>query len=158
MALSQHKISEILNFKGYFSNNEIEYGVHGPELVDGEVYISVYDYLQFKNKLAYNYDLLKISDVMSALSNDNDYIVCKYKGQPLEIKKFKFGLLEKRQDIFQKDIIKKTTLHDAIEKVLNESGGKLSIKKIADCINANNYYIRKDKKTSSKFSNHRQSK
>ena len=41
MALTENKIQEILNYRRYYSAGAIEYGIHGPELVDGTIYISV---------------------------------------------------------------------------------------------------------------------
>ena len=104
MALSQEKISEILNYNGYFSAGDVEYGINGPELVDGKIYMSIYHYLEFIRENPRRFNTLKIGLIL-AETND-DIKKCKYIKHKFEIKKYSFELLEENIGLFELFMIK----------------------------------------------------
>lgn len=99
MALTENKIQNILNYEGYFSAGDIEYGIHGPELVDGTIYISVYHYLEFTGKNPRNYDTFKMGAAFTDMTDDSKK--CKYETQNFEIKKYSFELIEENPEVVE---------------------------------------------------------
>ena len=99
MALAANKIQDILNYGGYYSAGDIEYGIHGPDLVDGTIYISVYHFLQFSGKDPRNYDTFKMGKEFTGITSD--YKKCKYVRQNFEIGKYSFELLEKNMKLVE---------------------------------------------------------
>ena len=99
MALAANKIQDILNYSGYYSAGYIEYGIHGPELVDGTIYISVYHYLEFKGRKPWEYNTFKMGQAFYGITTD--YKKCKYTTQEFDIGKYSFELLESKDDLVE---------------------------------------------------------
>ena len=97
--LTENKIHSILNYNRYFSAGDMEYGIDGPELVDGKIYISVYHYLEFMGKNPRNYDTFKMGAAFSGMTNDIKK--CKYLKQNFEIKKYSFELIEENKNLVE---------------------------------------------------------
>lgn len=94
-----NKIDQILNFPNYHSAGEIEFGIHGPEIDNGNLYISIFHYLEFLGEDPRKYNTLRLGNYLTRQSN-NDYKTCKYQTQGYSINKFKLNLLEQEESIF----------------------------------------------------------
>jgi len=75
------KIQQLVqSFQNYFHacpNEEMDYGTHGPELINNTVYVSVFHYLEFKGLNPRNYDTDKLGNYLTGQSN-GDNTNCKY--------------------------------------------------------------------------------
>ena len=92
----------ILKKTNYFKKcNEMLLGSHGPEEKNGEVYISIYHYLEFLNLRPSSYNTVKLGGYLSDLAGD-DKIPCQYSCQNFEILKFPVALLLERRDDFKR--------------------------------------------------------
>ena len=99
MALTENKIQEILNYGRYYSAGQMDYGVDGPELIDGVVYISVYHFLEFTRRKPWEYDTFNMGKAFYGITTD--YKKCKYLSQGFEIGKYDFELLLDRGDLVE---------------------------------------------------------
>lgn len=99
MVLVEEKIKEILNYSRYYSAGEMDYGIDGPELENGVVYISVYHYLQFTGRSPRDYDSFDMGLAFTSITND--YKKCKYARQNFEIGKYSFELFEERNELVE---------------------------------------------------------
>ena len=99
MALTEDKIQQILNFENYYSAGTMDYGIDGPELTDGTVYISVYHFLEFMGEKPWDYDTFKMGQAFYGITSDRKK--CKYLSQNFEIGKYSFELIEERMDIVE---------------------------------------------------------
>lgn len=89
----------ILNFKGYYKASEIEYGKHGPEAHSGDVYISIYHFMQYRKSDPSNYDTLRLGAYLSSRLSCG--YTCKYQVHDYSINKFKFTDLLDYEHIFK---------------------------------------------------------
>ncbi len=94
------EFQKIMDFPNYYSAGEIEYGIHGPEIENGKLYISVYHFLEFHLLNPRNYNTFSIGNEFSKLSND--YKTCKYKSQNFTIGKYDWELLKNNWAIFER--------------------------------------------------------
>lgn len=97
MALKESKIQQILNYGRYYSAGQMDYGVDGPELINGTVYISVYHFLEFMGEKPWEYDTFKMGQAFYGISRD--FKKCKYLSQDFEIGKYDFEFLEERNEL-----------------------------------------------------------
>lgn len=91
---------EVLNFKRYYSAGAIEQGIHGPEVSNNKLYISIYHYLEYLGLTPRNYNTLALGNYLTSISA-NDYKTCKYKTQSFYIKKFNLDLLIGKESVFE---------------------------------------------------------
>lgn len=91
---------KIFEFDGYFSAGEMEFGIDGPQLYSGIVFLSSYHYLQFKGKDPSLYNINEIGKKLSLMSK-NTYERCKYKTQTFVINKYSFELMEENPEVFE---------------------------------------------------------
>jgi len=91
------EFDEILIYQNYYSpgSTEMEYGLHGPEMKNGKLYISIYHYLEFTGDSPWKYNTFKLGGYLSTCSND--YLKCKYKNQSFEISKFNIEIIKKEK-------------------------------------------------------------
>ena len=83
----------------YKACSEMDFGTHGPELHENEVYISIYHYLEFIGLNPHNYDTFKLGHTLTIMSSSG-YLDCKYSCQGFTINKFRLELLQKNHHIF----------------------------------------------------------
>lgn len=91
------EFDEILNYQNYYSpgSTDMEYGSHGPEMKNGNLYISIYHYLEFVGDAPWKYNTFRLGEYLSTCSND--YLKCKYENQSFEISKFNIEVIEKEK-------------------------------------------------------------
>lgn len=94
------EFQKIMNFPNYFSAGEIEYGIHGPEIENGKLYISVYHFLEFHLLNPRCYNTFSIGNEFSKLTSN--YKTCKYKSQNFTIGKYDWVLLKNNWVIFER--------------------------------------------------------
>jgi hypothetical protein len=82
----------ILNFELYFKGKKIEYGVDGPELKEGKIYISVYHFLEFNGIDPHAYDVFTIGNYFTRLTSD--FLTVKYQNDDFKINKYHFNFLK----------------------------------------------------------------
>lgn len=68
--------TEILNFTNYYDAGELDYGNHGPEIHDNEVYLTLYHFLQFHDIDPKDYNTLKLGAYLYAIRPNDPK--CKY--------------------------------------------------------------------------------
>lgn len=78
---------------------EMDFGTHGPEIKDDEVYISIYHFLEFLGVFPSKYQTVELGGYLSDLAGD-DKIPCKYECQNFTILKFPVSLLEAEKENF----------------------------------------------------------
>jgi hypothetical protein len=93
------EFNEITSKKNYFSAGAIEYGIHGPEIEEGKLYISIYHYLEFLNLNPRDYNTFKLGNYLTNISSN--YKECKYENQTYTINKFDLELLKKEREAFE---------------------------------------------------------
>jgi hypothetical protein len=92
-------INKVMSYSSYYSAGGIENGIHGPEMYNDNLYISIYHYLQFKGRNPNSYDTFKLGGVLSR--NNPDYRECKYKGQSFSIKKFNLKTIFENENLIE---------------------------------------------------------
>ncbi len=92
--------TEILNYQRYFKACEIELGIHGPEIYNDKLYISIYHYLEYKGEFPKSYNTFDLVAALTSVSN-GDYKICKYKCQSFKIHKFTLEILQANEGIFK---------------------------------------------------------
>ena len=97
--MEQEKINKIMNFSGYFSKYPIEEGVHGPEMVGDNVFISVFHFLEFKGLNPFNYDTYKMGSQFGRMTSHSTR--CKYQTQSFWINKYDFEFMEDNMDVVE---------------------------------------------------------
>lgn len=90
----------IKNYSNYYSACDIEHGIHGPEEIEGKLFISIYHYLQYINENPQNYDTFTLGNYLT--SKSITYTKCKYVCQNYEINKFNSELLKIERNNFDK--------------------------------------------------------
>lgn len=86
------KYQDIMNYPHYFSAGEMEYGIDGPEINDGKLYLSIYHYLQYTRLKPSNYNTIPLGKYLTDKSLFSPE--CKYLSQPFSINKFDIELIE----------------------------------------------------------------
>ena len=85
----------------YFKKcNEMDFGTHGPEIKNNEVYLSIYHFLEFLKEFPNRYNTVKLGGYLSDLVGD-DKISCKYECQDFTILKFPVSLLLSEKENFR---------------------------------------------------------
>jgi hypothetical protein len=94
-------IDEIMNFNNYFKacDGEMDFGKHGPEIIDGKIYISIFHYLEFKQMNPRNFDTFNLGKWLTEQSISK-IIKCKYSCQSFDINKFDVEMLFELEDQF----------------------------------------------------------
>jgi len=96
-----NRFDDILQYKRYYKAcEEMEYGIHGPEVKDGKLYISIFHYLQFIGKNPKSYDTFSLGNYLTNASSY--YETCQYACQNFNINKFDLDLLQKEEINFNK--------------------------------------------------------
>ena len=106
----------ILNFSNYYKKCDIESGIHGPEVHEDKLYISIYHYLQYLNEDPHNYDTLNLG--LYLFSKSATLRKCKYECQNFEIDKYNLELLQTERNNFEKY---KTVKNSVTRKTTNTS-------------------------------------
>lgn len=96
-----NNFTEILNFPKYFKacNGQMDYGTHGPELKDDNLYISIFHYLEFIGQAPSKFDTFNLGKWLTE-SSDKDILSCKYACQSFSINKFNLVLLQQLENKF----------------------------------------------------------
>jgi hypothetical protein len=120
----------ILNFSNYYKKCDIESGIHGPEVHEDKLYISIYHYLQYLNEDPHNYDTLNLG--LYLFSKSATLRKCKYECQNFEIDKYNLELLKTERTNFEKyKKVKNIETRKPINKSPNVSQSKY--KQCASC-------------------------
>ena len=98
--MDEQQIDRILNYRNYFKSCDIEYGAHGPEVHNGEVYISLYHYMQFNDINPRGYDTFKLGSALTR-NRAGDMLECKYECQGFKIIKYPFSYIQENENMFE---------------------------------------------------------
>jgi hypothetical protein len=91
--------NSILNYPNYYSAGSIEYGKHGPEEKDGEIYLSVFHYLEFNRLNPRDYNTFKLGQALASLTSDST--ACKYSNQSFQILKYPYSFIQSNDDLVE---------------------------------------------------------
>ena len=92
-------IKNAMDFPNYFNAGEIDYGVHGPELINGQLYMSIYHYLEFNAYSPRSFNTNALGKYLS--TNNSDISICKYKAHDFEIRKYNYHFLKSKESEFE---------------------------------------------------------
>jgi hypothetical protein len=98
--MNEDKIERILNYGRYYKSCDIELGVHGPEMHNSEVYISLFHYMQFNNINARDYDTYNLGNALNR-NRAGDMLECKYECQNFKITKYPFSYIQENEVMFE---------------------------------------------------------
>lgn len=93
------EFDKITNKSNYYKASEIEYGIHGPEIEDNKLYISIYHYIEYLGLSPRDYNTFKLGNYLTNCSSN--YKECKYESQSFSINKFDLELLKKERSSFE---------------------------------------------------------
>lgn len=94
------EFERITDKKNYYSAGTIEYGIHGPEISNNILYISIFHYLEYLTLNPRAYNTFSLGNYLTKVSSN--YKVCKYESQSFRINKFDLELLKKERGNFEK--------------------------------------------------------
>ena len=92
-------VENVFNYKSYYDAGEIDYGKHGPELINGQLYVSVYHFLEFNGYKPNQYNTNALGKLLS--NNNSDITICKYKAHDFEIRKYNYQFLKEKEIEFE---------------------------------------------------------
>lgn len=95
--------------ENYSNGHKIQIGTHGPELKNGNLYISIYHYLEYVCKDPNMYDTIRLGGYLTMQSDkllktlSVKYIACKYENYSETINKYELEFLknEEKSGIFE---------------------------------------------------------
>lgn len=99
-SMESNEHSRILNYPNYFmaGNGQMDFGIHGPEVIEGKLFISIYHYLEYIDISPRKYDTFSLGRYLT--SRSSKYLKCKYGSQNFEINKFELELLKEETGEF----------------------------------------------------------
>lgn len=99
-SFSNPEFQGIMSFGRYFEAGTIEKGIHGPEINNGKLYMSIFHYLEYMQMGPRSYDTFKLGNYLTGRSA-GDYQECKYDTQHFHINKFNLELLKREMPNFR---------------------------------------------------------
>jgi hypothetical protein len=93
------EINDILNFEYYFSKHFIEWDIHGPELENNKVYLSIFHFMEYNGINPLKYDTISIGGYLSTITQD--FKICKYISQSYDVNKYDFEFRSQNKSCFE---------------------------------------------------------